>query len=195
MTTLFRRRATWLAFVLLAVCAPLAQHDPLFAQTEQCIGSVVTPPAGLVEVKAIDSKILELLKGAIDLPSKGKLCKGSVFVAEKPVTVYRVWDKSKAYTMTGSWWALEVPRGPRDKYRVDNDICEEWSPLDVMTSCTIKVGAQIVIGPGQSAQCANPQTLLPASAVNQVFIPNDTRAQPPQVFVENCTAGSPWPAN
>lgn len=66
----------------------------------------------------------------------------------------------------------------------------KWSNLDVMSSCTVKVGARIVIGPGQSATCEG-GAAYPQSAVNQVFIPNDTRVD--KVFVEDCTPGAPWP--
>lgn len=154
-----------------------------FAQT--CVGEIITPPAGLVE-----SSDATLLASAIGAPEAGKLCKGKVFVAEKAVTVYRVWDSAKSYTLYGGWWALDLPKGPRDEYRVKNDICPEWSPLNIMSSCTIKVGAKVVIGPGQSAKCAD-GSVIPASATNQVYIPNDSRNN--VLFVENCTPGTVWP--
>lgn len=155
-----------------------------FAQA--CVGDVIAPPAGMKETT--DEA---LLASALGAPGKGALCKGKVFVAEKPVTVYRVWDKDKAYTLYGRWWSFSLPVGPRDKYQVDNDICPEWSPLNIMSSCTIKVGTKVVVGPGQSAQCTD--RLLPASAVNQVYIPNDSRNN--VLFVENCSAGTAWPGN
>lgn len=181
-SSILKRSAIALA---LAFAAPAA-----FAN--ECVGSIMTPPAGLVA--ATDDA---LLAKAIGLPGKGALCKGAVFVAEKPVTVYRVWDSSKSYTLYGGWWSFDLPKGPREQYRVDNDICPEWSPLNIMSSCTIKVGTKIVVGPGQSAQCTQatvppfPNNLLPASAVNQVYIPNDSRNN--VLFVENCTPGTVWP--
>lgn len=156
----------------------------LSVQANDCVGEVITPPAGMVA--ATDDK---LLASAIGAPGAGKLCKGQVFVAEKPVTVYRVWDSSKSYTLYGGWWSFNLPVGPRDKYRVDNDICPEWSPLNIMSSCTIKAGTKVVVGPGQSAKCAD--ATLPASAVNQVYIPNDSRNN--VLYVENCTPGTAWP--
>lgn len=152
---------------------------------DACVGDVITPPAGMVA--ATDDA---LLASAIGAPTAGALCKGKVFVAEKPVTVYRVWDSSKSYTLYGRWWSFNLPQGPRDKYRLDNDICPEWSPLNIMSSCTIKVGTKVVVGPGQSAKCAD-GTILPASATNQVYIPNDSRNN--VLFVENCTPGAVWP--
>ena len=154
------------------------------AYANDCVGEVINPPAGLVAAQ--DDA---LLASAIGAPGKGALCKGKVFVAEKPVTVYRVWDASKSFTLYGRWWSFDLPKGPRDAYQVANDICPEWSPLNKMSSCTIKVGTKVVVGPGQSAQCTD--RLLPASAVNQVYIPNDSRNN--VLFVENCTEGTPWP--
>ncbi|MET3133090.1 hypothetical protein AAKU55_003372 [Oxalobacteraceae bacterium GrIS 1.11] len=154
------------------------------AYADDCVGQVITPPDGMVA--ATDDALLAAALGA---PGKGALCKGQVFVAEKPVTVYRVWDASKSYTLYGRWWSFSPPMGPRDKYRLDNDICPEWSPLNSASSCTIKVGSKIVLGPGQSAQCND--SLLPASAVNQAYIPNDSRNN--VLFVEHCGDGSPWP--
>lgn len=155
-----------------------------FAQANECVGDIITPPAGMEPAEDAT-----LLAAAIGAPEAGKLCKGKVFIATKPVTVYRVWDSSKSYTLYGGWWSFNLPQGPRDKYRVDNDICPEWSPLNIMSSCTIKLGSKVVVGPGQSAKCS--ASVLPASAVNQVYIPNDSRNN--VLYVENCTPGTVWP--
>lgn len=149
-----------------------------------CIGGVITPPNGMV--KATDDA---LLASALGPPGKGAMCTGEVFQAVKPVTVYRVFDAAKSYTLYGRWWSFDLPVGPRDQYQYVNDICPEWSPLDVVSSCTIKVGTKVVIGPTQSAQCIG--SLIPASAVNTVYIPNDSRNN--VLFVENCTKGTAWP--
>lgn len=176
----FKLHSLSLAFAVLVVGSGFNT-----AVAADCVGEVITPPAGMVA--ATDDA---LLASAIGAPGKGALCKGKVFVAEKPVTVYRVWDSSKSYTLYGRWWSFSLPVGPRDKYRLDNDICPEWSPLNIMSSCTIKAGTKVVVGPGQSAECSN-GTMLPPSAVNQVYIPNDSKNN--VLFVENCTAGTVWP--
>ena len=118
---------------------------------------------------------------------------GTLFIYQvtAPTTVYRVWTAAKAYTQLGGWWSFTAPRGPRAAYQRDNAICAEWSALDTVSSCTIKLGTRIVVGPGQSADCEGDADFA-ASATNQVFIPNDTRKG--QLFVEGCTAGVPWPA-
>jgi hypothetical protein len=63
--------------------------------------------------------------------------------------------------------------------------------IDPMPSCTVEVGARIVVGPGQSAACDGGTAYAQSAAVNQVFIANDSRKD--QVFVEDCTDGEPWP--
>lgn len=156
---------------------------PVYAQGI-CVGSVITPPNGMVS--ATDDALLAKALGA---PESGKLCAGKVFQAVKPVTVYRVWDASKSYTLYGRQWSFDLPVGPRGQYPVKNAICPEWSPLNTMSSCTIKVGAKVVFGPTQSAKCAD-GTVLPASPVNTVYIQNDSGNS---VFVENCTKGTDWP--
>jgi hypothetical protein len=150
----------------------------------ECVGTVAAPPPGLDRIEDP-----ELLKDAVGEEGAGKLCEGEVFLVSSSVTVYRVWNSEAGYTLYGRWWSFELPRGPREAYREANDICEEWSPLDVMSSCTLKVGARIVMGPGQSVQCENGR--YPKSAVNQVYIPNDSRND--VLFVEDCTPGAPWP--
>jgi hypothetical protein len=125
-------------------------------------------------------------------PGRGALCTGEAFVATKPVTVYRVWDKSKGYTQLGRWWSFDKPAGPRDAYRGANAICPEWSPLDVVSECRLKPGSHVVVGPGQSVQCQS--TSYPASPTNQVYVPNDARdPESKALYVEGCTPGSPWP--
>lgn len=168
---------TWLAL-------PVALALGAAAHAQSCVGEVVKPPEGLREVQ--DDA---LLASALGQPGKGALCKGKVFQADQPVTLYRVYDASKSYTLYGRWWSLEAPQGPRSQYQQQNAICPEWSPLNVVSACRLKVGSRVVIGPGQSAQCA--ASSIPASAVNQVYVPNDSRNN--VLFVENCTEAQAWP--
>lgn len=175
---------------LLAACATTPPTAPATSAAsasaaDNCIGTVLPPSAGLHEIS--DNALLQAATGA---PGKGALCKGKVFVADNEVTVYRVWDAAKPYTLYGSWWSFSLPAGPRDKYRLENDICPEWSALNRMSACKIKIGAKIAVGPGQSAQCAS-GTLLPPSPMNQVYIPNDGRNN--VLYVEQCDDGADWP--
>ena len=152
--------------------------------TGACVGAVDAPPQGIVETE--DEQLLSEALGEEDA---GKLCMGEVFSVSAPVKVYRVWNSEADYTLYGRWWSFDEPKGPREAYRKANDICEEWSPLDVMSSCTLKVGAKIVMGPGQSVKCENGG--YPKSPVNQVYVPNDARNN--LLYVEDCSEARPWP--
>jgi hypothetical protein len=176
------------AFSLLACQAALADQ-PEANGNSGCAGEVGLPPPGLNEVQDPG-----LLAQAIGRPMQGKLCTGKVFrvtgYSGAQVQVYRVWDASKPYTAYGSWWSFDPPLGPRDVYRQANEICPAWSALNKVSRCTVKVGAEIVVGPGQSAVCDNALS-YPVSPVNQVFIPNDLNHD--QLAVENCTVEGDWP--
>nr|WP_245635063.1 hypothetical protein [Marinobacterium profundum] len=149
-----------------------------------CVGQINSPPPGLAVVS--DDALLQEALGA---SGAGELCAGQVLMAQQPVTVYRVWDSARDYTRYGSWWSFQVPVGPRLQYREDNSICPSWSELDRMSACTLKVGAKLVVGPGQSAQCK--QMIYAKSAVNQVYIPNDARNN--VLHVADCSEGVVWP--
>lgn len=187
-----------LSLSLLAACAPPAPPATPATPTP----TVVTPPPttpptacpGTVETHdgLRESSDEALLKQALGDPGKGSLCTGKVFEVTKPVTVYRVWNKAKAYTQLGRWWSFSTPKGPVSAYRAANAICPEWSDLDVVSECKLKPGVKIVVGPGQSATCEKGG--FPASATNQVFVPNDTRDPANQkVLVDACTPGAAWP--
>lgn len=189
-----------LSLSLLTACA----EPPPPATPPQPPPAVVTPPPatpsvgsacpGKIEVQDGLKEVSDeaLLKQALGEPGKGSLCTGKVYEAVKPVTVYRVWNKAKAYTQLGRWWSFGKPAGPVDAYRAANAICPEWSALDVVSECKLKPGAKIVVGPGQSATCEKGG--FPASATNQVFVPNETKDPANQkVFVEACTPGAAWP--
>lgn len=180
-----------LAASLLAGCSTLPSSTsaltklPATEQSAHCVGTIQAPAPGL---EATSDP--ELLKSALGEPNKGQLCMGQVFVATAPVTVYRVWDQAKSYTLYGRWWSFNLPQGPTEQYREENAICPGWSVLNQMSSCTLKVGSKIVVGPGQSADCGE-GLVYPQSAVNQVYINNDSRNN--VLWVENCDAGSNWP--
>ncbi|MCU0654442.1 MAG: hypothetical protein MUF64_03870 [Polyangiaceae bacterium] len=156
---------------------------PSASPAASCPGQIPAAP-GLREV---DDQAL--LQQALGKAGEGKLCAGKVFEATSAVTVYRVWNKSTAWTQQGRWWSLERPAGPVESYRQQNAICPEWSALDVVSACKLKVGARVVMGTGQSATCK--ETSFPASPVVQVFVPNDGKNG--VLFVEGCSPGDPWP--
>lgn len=130
-----------------------------------------------------------LLAEALGKSGEGKLCAGRVYEASQGITVYRVWNAAKDYTEYGRWWSLDRPSGTVAQYRTDNAICPEWSDLNQLTVCKIKVGARFVMGPGQSATCM--AMMYGKSAVNQVYLSNDTRVN--KLYVEGCTRLGMWP--
>lgn len=152
-----------------------------------CAGDIVAP-YGLQEVN--DDALLTQAKQPA---GKGGLCKAKSYQVKQALTVYRVWDASNTRGEYGRWWSFTPPTGSAATYRQENAICPEWSGLNKVKQCRLKVGEKIVVGPGQSAQCAN-NLSYPQSPANQVFVPNDTRdSSHPKLAVENCLADAEYP--
>jgi hypothetical protein len=68
-------------------------------------------------------------------------------------------------------------------------VCPEWGARDVVSKCRLKVGARVVVGPGQSMTCAD--GTFPPSPANQVYIGNALTSD--LNLVENCEPDAPWP--
>lgn len=184
---------TLLSILLLSACTTVPPSPDLRSSTphstlpatSHCTGTIAAPPAGLSPTE--DPQLLQL---AIGEPNQGKLCTGQVLIANEAVLVYRVWDQARPGSLYGSWWSFQQPSGSREQYRIDNAICPEWSALDVVSVCQIKIGSKLVTGPGQSARCSDELT-YPPSTVNQIYLPNNLQQNLLQV--ENCSAGTAWP--
>ena len=190
------RPALGLLFVLVVGCRPSAppvsptpalgaQLAPAPVDGVACVGAIDAPPPGAHPV--VDEA---LLQAALGPSGAGKLCTGRVYEATAPLVVYRVWNVAKAYTEIGRWWSFALPGGTVASYRAANAICPEWSELDTLSRCALKVGARFVLGPGQSADCAGDGDYR-KSPVNQVYVDNDVRAG--RVLVEACAPLGPWP--
>lgn len=151
-----------------------------------CVGHAPSQVNGFKAVK--DEDLMRYAQGITD---KGGLCDSKTFKAIEPVTVYRVYDGSKPHTATGRWWSFTTPTPPKDQYRKDNAICPEWSNLDRMTVCKIKVGTVVALGTTQSATCAD-GTTYPKNATIQVYIPNDGKNQ--VILVDDCKEQGEWPS-
>jgi hypothetical protein len=159
--------------------APEAAPEPIpvTAEGSACAGKISAPK----EAKLVEDA--ELAKSSLGEPGKGRLCSTLTFEATAPIKVYRVWNSQKAYSQFGQWWTFEKPVGPVDQYREFNGICPEWSALDRVTACEIKVGARFAVGTGQSVDCEG-GVVFATSPVNQVFIPNDTRRD--RWYLDHC---------
>jgi hypothetical protein len=112
-----------------------------------------------------------LLKSALGEPNKGMLCQGKVYRLKKDavVVLYRAWNSTNPQSRLGKWWAFDRPNGKVARYRTDYQICYQWSPLDKLTHCILKGGAEVVVGTGQSAECSQ-YLIYPASVALQAYI-------------------------
>lgn len=146
------------------------QHSAITQMSHaECEGSV-EPPAHLAGYLTASTNDV-LLNQALGEPEKGGLCKGQVYEVKKDFTIYRAWNSTNPGSEKGKWWAFNRPEGSVAQYREDYEICYQWSPLDMMTTCNIEAGTQLVIGPGQSAFCSQYLT-YPTSTSQQIFITN-----------------------
>ena len=171
--------AAMVAAMLLSACA--GPPALIGMDGAACVGEVAPVP-GLRAVAA--PAAVREAKGA---PGKGGLCDGRAYVADAPVTLYRVWDASRPFSEFGVWWALEAPSGPRETYRLKYAICPGWSALDRVIVCTIQPGSTIVLGPGQSAECDGGAPALPATTAVQVYFP------PQAAHLQACSSSTNWP--
>lgn len=157
-----------------------ASTPPPAPSASACAGTVDSPPSGL---EPLDEPAPSFSIGA---PGKGALCEGKVFAVKQPVTVYRAFtakfETTKKAGPTGAYWTFQKPTGNQDAYRTTYEICAEWNDLDMLNECQIDVGARVVLGPGQSADCDG-GTRYPPSAANQVLI---VRGSDGKVPVSGC---------
>lgn len=137
----------------------------------ECAGDMELPVEFSRKFTAVSDP--ELLAESIGAPSQGKLCQGQVYVAKQntQIMLFRAWNGTNPASKFGDWWALKSPRGQVAQYRSDYQICYQWTPMDKMTLCSLKAGAKVVIGTGQSASCS--QFLdYPSSDKKQVYLAN-----------------------
>lgn len=177
------------AVTVTAACSPTTSAPPVAPQADAarpapssaaCAGTV-SAASGLTET---DDPAL--LASALGKAGEGKLCSAKVFRVTADVVAYRVWDAGNPKSRTGRWWSLARPQGPVDEYRKANAVCKAWSALDRSVTCKLKVGAKVVVGPGQSVTCDD-GVVFPASPVNQVFVPDG------EASLVDCSEGAPWP--
>ena len=125
------------------------------------------PLAGKAEVLAsTDADYGRAVIGAAVKPAgQGGLVEGTVIRLTQDVTVWRMWSgptKKNAAGLTnriGGWWAYDAPKGTQAQYRTAYEICNGWNDLTWVAKCTLKAGAVVVIGPGQSVSaqtCGDP---------------------------------------
>jgi len=173
-----------LFLVLLAVMEGCCRPQGMLP-VNVCVGNIQQVDG----FRKLDFKDEELLRVASGQPGRGGLCIGEVFVVGKPLTVYRVWGRSKTNSDKGRWWSLEPPKGNLASWQALNDVCPEWNPADVVSKCELEKDTIVVLGTGQSATCNN--GTFPPSPVNQLYIPNHLVVKG-QDYVDKCQEIS-WP--
>ncbi|MDD5298399.1 MAG: hypothetical protein PHU46_15965 [Rhodocyclaceae bacterium] len=113
---------------------------------------------------------------AVKPAGRGGVSAAIVVRITEDIPVYRMWNgpgKKDARGNTnrlGGWWSYDPPRGPVSRYRSDYEICLTWNELAWVATCTLKTGAVVAIGPGQSVSAetcgdATGKENYPANAV------------------------------
>lgn len=132
---------------------------------------VTTPP----------SDAADLLLQAVRLEGEGGLSAGVVIVLQTDTVLYRVWNGPDKLNpagnnnRVGNWWTFDAPTGPAAAYRKDYAICHSWNDLTWVTSCKLKAGSVVAVGPTQSVaagKCSDPNESYKATKAQQVFVPN-----------------------
>jgi hypothetical protein len=156
----------YLPFVLLgsfallgaSACAPVAVADDALPLPPSLAGkAVVLTPSDPAYAQANVS-------GAVKSAGQGGVSGALVVQLSQDLPVYRMWNGPTAVAAgndnrMGSWWAFDAPKGTREGYRRAYEICGTWNQLTWVATCTLKKGAVVAIGPGQSVSantCADP---------------------------------------
>lgn len=96
---------------------------------------------------------------------QGGMTTAHVIRITRDLPVYRLWngpekkDKDGHTNRIGAWWTYVAPRGPVAIYRHDYETCRAWNDFTWVARCTLKTGAIVAIGPGQSVSaeaCGDP---------------------------------------
>ena len=94
--------------------------------------------------------------GATGEPGAGKVTRSFVVRLTKETQVYRLWagpdvrDARGNTSRLGSWWTFDRPSGSLSAYRRRYEVCESWNSLRWVAECTLRAGAVVVMGGGQS---------------------------------------------
>lgn len=111
---------------------------------------------------------------------QGGLVDGLVIRMTADIPVYRLWNgpdvkNDKGYTnRLGEYWAYDQPTGTVEQYRANYEVCVDWNQLTWVAVCTLRAGAVVAIGPGQSVAagvCKDPQESYPVNTTHwQTYI-------------------------
>lgn len=102
---------------------------------------------------------------AVKPAGEGGLTEALVIKLTADIPVWRMWsgpekkDSRGNTNRLGQWWSYDAPHGTQQGYRHDYEICNGWNDLTWMEKCTLKKGAVVAIGPGNSVNamtCGDP---------------------------------------
>jgi hypothetical protein len=158
-----RRAVLVLALIILPACAhrvPL--HDASGATVE-----VPRQLASSLELVGPDDKdyVAADPADATAAPGNGNVSKAVVVRLTRDRPVYRLWagpavrDAQGLTSRLGQWWTFDPPSGTRTDFRRRYAVCVKWDTLQWVARCTLRRGAVVVIGPGNSVSaqtCGDP---------------------------------------
>ena len=172
--------ATIILINLLSGCSSYPLESDSYVEPQACLGTTELPADLKDKFEPVTDE--PLLNMALGSPTEGRLCKGQVYQSKKNsrMTIYRAWNSTNPNSKMGNWWAFQKPGGKVSLYRSEYEICYQWSPLDMLVSCTLKPGVKIVIGTGQSAKCSAYLT-YPVSDRQQIYLDDAS------ISVSTCT--------
>lgn len=106
-----------------------------------------------------------MVSAAVKPAGMGGVSDALVVKTSQDITVYRMWngpnrlDARGNTNRLGGWWSYDAPAGSAAGYRRNYEICLGWNDLTWVATCTLKAGAVVAIGPGQSVSaetCGDP---------------------------------------
>lgn len=160
-----RQRTFFLAATLAAYAVTACRTTPVAGPEQQGLGLPAQLQGKAVVVDVNDPDYARAAANeAVKPAGEGGVTEAIVVRLTEDVTVWRMWsgpEKKDARGNTnrmGQWWAYDAPRGTRSEYRGRYEICRAWNDLTWMAACTMKKGAVVAIGPGNSvtpATCAD----------------------------------------
>lgn len=126
-----------------------------------------TPLAGKAQLltPADPDHARAVVTAAVKPAGQGGVTQALVVRITQDLPVYRMWsgpdrkDSAGRTNRIGGWWSYDAPRGSVTAYRQNYEICMAWNELRWVATCTLKAGAVVAIGPGQSVSaetCGDP---------------------------------------
>jgi hypothetical protein len=140
-----------LAWAAVAFCG--AAHAELSLPASLAGKAVVLNPSDPDYARA-------MVTSAVQPAGMGGVSEALVVKMTTDIPVWRMWngpaklDANGRTNRIGGWWGYDAPKGTAADYRTNYEICKAWNDLTWMAQCTLKAGAVVAIGPGQSVTAA-----------------------------------------